>query len=83
MKYELRKFGEQVQLHINTKIHSLKLEEYNNCLLESKKAYYNNAVLGCANDQGALFNVVNGLLHKTYPPPAFYYSTITAHQRLY
>ena len=65
------KIGEEVNIsgmHINAEIYRFKSEEYNKCLLETKKIYYNKTVFDCAIDQRALFNLVNKLLHKTTSP---------------
>ena len=76
--WKLERKSNTTGLHIDSEIYDLKSGEYSNHLLETKKAYYNNRILDCVKDQGALFNQVNKLLHKTTSfPPAFCEHTIT------
>ena len=56
-------------LYIDAEIYDNSCAAYNQCLLETKRSYYTSTVLGCAKDQGALFNLMNELLHKTSSSP--------------
>ena len=80
MKREVRSLERKSNdsgLNIDAEIYDLKQDEYNHCLNETKKSYYNNAVLDYAKDQGVLFSLTNKLLHRTSSSPLPSFSSPT------
>ena len=65
----LKQKHNSIGLVIHKETYRVKAREYEERCHETKKLYFNKALMDCNGDQGSMYNIINSLLHRSSASP--------------